>query len=149
MGGVYLRVSTPFGSREPGRAKAHAIARRLGFASGVLTKKYGPRAVDMPTYEYESDSKRKGCKQCAQRFEVIQAISEKPLTQCPECGEPVKRVPSLPFRPQTPFMSGSNLAQKGLTKLTKNCDGKYEVSGGQKGKKGESIEKHLRGRGID
>jgi len=130
----------------------HARARRLGSPSRALKtgeRTLNHRTVDMPTYEYESEADKKGCKQCRQRFEVFQAISDKPLTKCPECGGAVRRVPSLPRPPQTPFLSGANLAQKGLTKLTKNCDGKYEVSGGQKSKKGESIEKHLRSRGID
>jgi len=38
----------------------------------------------MPTYEYE-------CSSCQYLFEVFQNISEKPLTECPRCGGPVKR----------------------------------------------------------
>ncbi len=103
----------------------------------------------MPTYEYESESPKKSCKHCRERFEVMQSISDKPLTTCPQCGAAIKRVPSLPRRPQTPFLSSGNLAQKGLTKLTKNSDGKYEISGGQKSKKAESLAAQLRKRGID
>lgn len=103
----------------------------------------------MPTYEYESNSPTKSCKHCRERFEVFQAISDKPLSKCPECGGAIKRVPSLPRPPQTPFLSGGNLAKKGLTKLTRNCDGKYEISGGQKSKKAESLAAQLRKRGID
>ena len=103
----------------------------------------------MPTYEYESTSSKKHCKHCRGRFEVIQPISAKALTKCPECGAAIKRVPSLPRPPQTPFLSGGNLAKKGLTKLTKNCDGKYEISGGQKSKKAESLAAQLKKRGVD
>lgn len=38
----------------------------------------------MPTYEYE-------CSSCQYLFEAFQNISEKPLTECPRCGGPVKR----------------------------------------------------------
>src|SRR3989442_8585149 len=34
----------------------------------------------MPTYEYECDA-------CKHRFDEFQAMSEKPLTKCPECGK--------------------------------------------------------------
>ncbi len=33
----------------------------------------------MPIYEYE-------CSACGHRLEVLQKISDAPLTQCPECG---------------------------------------------------------------
>lgn len=39
----------------------------------------------MPTYEYE-------CKSNGHRFEVRQSFSDKPLTDCVECGEPVRKV---------------------------------------------------------
>jgi putative FmdB family regulatory protein len=39
----------------------------------------------MPTYEYE-------CRSCSHSFEAFQAMSEDPLTSCPECGGPVRRL---------------------------------------------------------
>ena len=39
----------------------------------------------MPTYEYE-------CKNCSHSFEVIQPISDAPLTTCPECGSEIRRL---------------------------------------------------------
>jgi putative FmdB family regulatory protein len=39
----------------------------------------------MPTYEYE-------CKSCAYTFEVFQSMSDKPVTQCPQCGRGVRRL---------------------------------------------------------
>ncbi len=50
----------------------------------------------MPTYEYE-------CKHCGHRFEASQAISAKPLNQCPKCNKDVKRLIS----------SGSGIIFKG------------------------------------
>jgi putative FmdB family regulatory protein len=39
----------------------------------------------MPTYEYE-------CTSCGHNFEVFQAMSDDPLSKCPECGKKVKRL---------------------------------------------------------
>jgi putative FmdB family regulatory protein len=39
----------------------------------------------MPTYEYE-------CKSCGHGFEVIQSMSDAPLTDCPECGKEIRRI---------------------------------------------------------
>jgi len=38
----------------------------------------------MPTYDYR-------CEQCG-KFQISQGIKEKPLTKCPTCGKPVKRL---------------------------------------------------------
>jgi len=39
----------------------------------------------MPTYTYQ-------CHSCAYLFEKEQKITDPPLTTCPKCGGPVKRV---------------------------------------------------------
>ncbi|RKY60280.1 MAG: zinc ribbon domain-containing protein [Candidatus Latescibacterota bacterium] len=39
----------------------------------------------MPTYEYQ-------CKRCGYRFEVFQSITAEPLSTCPKCGGPIKRL---------------------------------------------------------
>jgi putative FmdB family regulatory protein len=39
----------------------------------------------MPFYEYK-------CTVCDHQFEEFQAITDDPLTKCPECGEVVKRL---------------------------------------------------------
>ena len=39
----------------------------------------------MPTYEYE-------CRSCGHQFEAFQAITDKPLRKCPECGKGVRRL---------------------------------------------------------
>jgi putative FmdB family regulatory protein len=38
----------------------------------------------MPTYEYE-------CRSCGKSFDAFQSMSDAPLTDCPQCGERVKR----------------------------------------------------------
>ena len=42
----------------------------------------------MPVYEYE-------CKDCDKIFEVQQKMADKPLTNCPECNKPVKKLVSM------------------------------------------------------
>ncbi len=39
----------------------------------------------MPTYEYE-------CTTCGYRFEMLQKISENPISACPKCSGKVKRL---------------------------------------------------------
>jgi putative FmdB family regulatory protein len=39
----------------------------------------------MPTYEY-------ACKECGQHHEVQQSFSDAPLTTCPACGGPLRKV---------------------------------------------------------
>ena len=42
----------------------------------------------MPVYEYE-------CKTCDRVFEVQQKMADQPLTNCPECQAPVKKLVSM------------------------------------------------------
>ena len=46
----------------------------------------------MPIYEYQVEDPEKGCESCRATFEHIQGMNEKPLFQCPHCGERVKRI---------------------------------------------------------
>ena len=39
----------------------------------------------MPTYEY-------ACKSCGQHLEVVQSFSDDPLTECPSCEGPLRKV---------------------------------------------------------
>ncbi|MDD9892366.1 MAG: zinc ribbon domain-containing protein [Gammaproteobacteria bacterium] len=67
----------------------------------------------MPIYEYQ-------CKSCGHALEKLQKMSDDPLKDCPECGEPalVKKVSAAGFRLsgsgwyETDFKTGSkkNLA---------------------------------------
>ncbi|WP_457576082.1 FmdB family zinc ribbon protein [Desulfomarina sp.] len=42
----------------------------------------------MPVYEYE-------CRECEKVFEVQQRMSDDPLTNCPECDGPVRKLVSM------------------------------------------------------
>lgn len=39
----------------------------------------------MPTYEY-------ACSACAERHEVVQRFTDAPLTECPSCGGPLRKL---------------------------------------------------------
>jgi putative FmdB family regulatory protein len=48
----------------------------------------------MPKYEY-------ACKSCGERLEVVQKFTDAPLTECPACGGPLRKVfspPSITFK---------------------------------------------------
>jgi len=49
----------------------------------------------MPIYEYQAIDPEKACAQCRERFEVIQKVSEKPLSTCMHCGNKVEKVISM------------------------------------------------------
>jgi hypothetical protein len=86
----------------------------------------------MPTYVYELlDAAGQAI---GERFEVVQSMTEEPLTQHPETGQPVRRV-FVPFRiagKLAPMHSDKalkddrKLEQLGFTKYVKASDGKYE-----------------------
>src|SRR5215210_3288196 len=46
--------------------------------------KLGARGA-MPTYTYQCDS-------CGHGFETVQRFADDPLTECPQCGAPIRRV---------------------------------------------------------
>lgn len=75
----------------------------------------------MAIYEYEHLEEP-----CAfgKIFEFPQAMSEEPLTLCPKCEGPVRRLISRPSIcvPK----SDTDLRDKGFTKLVKRDDGVYE-----------------------
>ena len=39
----------------------------------------------MPTYEYR-------CKSCGEHLEVVQSFKDQPLSECPACGGPLRKV---------------------------------------------------------
>jgi hypothetical protein len=82
----------------------------------------------MPTYVYRI-VRPAGTAEPEQTFEVFQSIHDPPLTQHPETGQPVERVPVAPMI--GPGKVGdAQLRNAGFTKLTKTSDGTYEKSGG-------------------
>src|SRR5436305_2202215 len=54
------------------------------------------KAIEMPTYEY-------ACKECGEHVEVVQSFKDEPLTECPACGGPLRKV----FAPVGIVLKGS------------------------------------------
>jgi len=75
----------------------------------------------MAVYEYEHIGSP-----CAlgKIFEITQSMSDQPLTRCPECSGPVKKLISRTSINVT--KSNSELRDLGFTKLVKRDDGVYE-----------------------
>src|SRR5436305_1648653 len=71
----------------------------------------------MPTYEY-------ACKECAEHVEVVQSFKDEPLTECPACGGPLRKV----FAPVGIVLKGS-----GFYKTDSRA-----ATGGSKGPKKEA-----------
>lgn len=46
----------------------------------------------MPIYEYQAVTRNRSCPKCRDGFEVLQRVSERPLSNCPECGKRVKKL---------------------------------------------------------
>jgi len=63
--------------------------------------------VFMPTYRYITFDLGKGCDHCIKGFETIQKITEPPLTNCPQCKNPIKRV----IFPPTVVVKGSSVSE--------------------------------------
>jgi len=89
----------------------------------------------MPTYVYEviTDSGEPG-----ERFEVVQQMSDSPLTEHPETGAPVRRVilpariagKHSPMKTDRALNDDKKLERLGFSKYVKSDSGGYEKSVG-------------------
>lgn len=94
----------------------------------------------MPIYEYQ-------CKACEHVFDVLQKLSDEPLTYCPECGKPeLRKLLSAPnFRLkgggwyETDFKDKNkrNLAGDSSSSASGASGTKIDVGGGKSDGKGE------------
>lgn len=89
----------------------------------------------MPTYLYQvvTDDDNEG-----EVFEVVQKMSDPPLTEHPETGEPVQRIPARPYVPGSgsdhstkQMLDNKNLDRLGFTKYKRAGDGVYEKKAGK------------------
>jgi putative FmdB family regulatory protein len=73
-------TTTVYGTPVPedgiGTLSSRLLARR---------KSRTERNARLPTYEYHCDS-------CDQNFDVVQSFQDDPITSCPTCGSPVRKV---------------------------------------------------------
>jgi putative FmdB family regulatory protein len=76
----------------------------------------------MPTYEY-------ACRNCGSHLEVAQSFSDDPLTECPHCGGPLKKVfgsIGITFKGSGFYKTDS---RAGATSTKKAGDGAKEAPG--------------------
>ena len=89
----------------------------------------------MPTYVYQviTEDGSDG-----EIFEVVQKMSEEPLTKHPETGEAVRRIPQAPHiagdysdSATKQKLSNKNLDRLGFTKYERAGDGRFEKKAGK------------------
>ena len=76
----------------------------------------------MPLYEYELCEG--DCKVCGGKFTLNRPMSAKPLTKCPACKKPVRKMFSVFNAPLS--LSLSRAKDKGFTVLKRRDKGAYE-----------------------
>ena len=80
----------------------------------------------MPIYEYEATQKEGGCERCLAGFEVLQKLSDLPLTVCPACGAPVVKRISAPAVGKSSSGFDDRAKAAGFHKLKRLGKGEYE-----------------------
>jgi len=86
----------------------------------------------MPLYEYAPVT-TPGCALCCYGFERTQPLDEAPLTQCPACGQDVRRVLGAPavISGQRHVLDERNIARHGFSQYRRVGKGHYEKITGQ------------------
>lgn len=76
----------------------------------------------MPIYEYR-------CSECGQDHEVLQKVSEPPLTECPACGKPAlqKQLSAAGFQLKGSGWYATDFKGSGKKPVEKKAEGKTEV----------------------
>jgi putative FmdB family regulatory protein len=72
----------------------------------------------MPTYEYR-------CRDCGHSFDIVQKMSDDPLTHCPECGGELRKV----FAPPAISFKGSGFYATDHGKKSKPSSGEKKNDG--------------------
>jgi putative FmdB family regulatory protein len=83
----------------------------------------------MPIYEYVASCDTP-CEECREPFEVVQAMSDPALTECPYCGQPVKRLISGFLLGKGNLLKPANLERHGFTQYVRKGKGYYEKTAG-------------------
>lgn len=86
----------------------------------------------MPFYEYTSRNDT-GCETCSGSFTRLEKLTDEPLSQCPQCGGPVRRLISAPnvVGDHAGQLKPSKIEQAGFTQYRKIGKGVYEKSAGK------------------
>jgi len=92
----------------------------------------------MPTYVYEIFDPKNPDTEGTDRFEIVQRMSDSPLTKHPETGKPVRRVILVPHvagewsdSASKSKLSDKNLDRLGFTKYTRAGGGTFEKKAGK------------------
>ncbi|MCP2637678.1 FmdB family transcriptional regulator [Microbacterium sp. HD4P20] len=88
----------------------------------------------MPTYAY-------ACKQCGHRFDAVQSFADPTLTECPECGGPLRKAYGsigVTFNGSGFYRTDSRAAAKESGGGSKESGGGSKESGGGSGTSGGS-----------
>jgi putative FmdB family regulatory protein len=89
----------------------------------------------MPTYHYR-------CSDCGHSFDFFQKFADDPLTECPECGGPIRRVPQpvgIVFKGSGWYVNDSRDAKKSTSTPATDSSEKKSDDGAAKAK--ESADK--------
>ena len=86
----------------------------------------------MPIYEYAASTER-SCATCRDGFERLQKLADATLTECPDCGAPIRRVICAPqvVAGQGHVLRESHVAKHGFTQYRRVGKGKYEKTAGK------------------
>ncbi|HOP21451.1 MAG TPA: zinc ribbon domain-containing protein [Gammaproteobacteria bacterium] len=86
----------------------------------------------MPFYTYQNATEE-SCEYCRLGFEVLQRLNAEPVQLCPECGNKVKKVISVPnVTMGTKHLTTDKKAEeKGFTKYKRAGKGVYEKTAGK------------------
>ncbi len=80
----------------------------------------------MPTYEYEAVDVSKSCDSCGKGFEQVRMLRDPPVTACPTCGAPVRKIISAPAIGRSVTALDDRAKSAGFTKLKRLGKGEYE-----------------------
>lgn len=80
----------------------------------------------MPIYEYRVRTGERGCETCDAGFEMLRALSDPPLENCPQCGAPVVKQISAPAVGSSNSGFDDRAKGAGFHKLERRGKGEYE-----------------------
>ena len=80
----------------------------------------------MPVYEFSAKNPNKSCPFCRNSFEHAQRLTDAPLTQCPRCGAPVRKLVSRVGIGRSQAGLDDRAKAAGFKKLKKIGKGEYE-----------------------
>jgi putative FmdB family regulatory protein len=87
----------------------------------------------MPIYRYQVVAENPGCSHCSPGFEVMQKMAETPLSECPQCQAPLRKVITPPnvASGNAHLSSPGHIEKHGFTQYRKVGKGVYEKTAGQ------------------